>query len=42
MNIELYQIIQYGTFESMELNDERLETYKRIRTHFVYAVKHDG
>ena len=36
------QLHEYDTFESRGKNTKIPEGYKRIRTHLVFAVKHDG
>jgi hypothetical protein len=39
---ELDQINEYRTFKDLGKGSKAPEGYKRIRVHFVYAVKHDG
>ena len=40
--LEMEQLHEYDTFESREKTSKIPEGYKRIRTHLVFAVKHDG
>ena len=40
--LELSQLAEYNTFEDKGKNGNVPQGYKRIRVHFVYAVKHDG
>ena len=40
--LELKQIMEYKTFIDKGKKAAILQGYKRIRVHFVYAVKHDG
>ena len=41
-NTELLQLHDYTTFQDLGKNGKLPEGYKKIRVHFVYAVKHDG
>ena len=40
--LELEQIHEYGTFLDKGKNAPIPDGYKKIKVHFVYAVKHDG
>ena len=40
--LELKQILEYGTFNDMGRHGRAPSGYKKIKVHFVYAVKHDG
>lgn len=41
-NLELTQILEYGTFNNYGWGGTAPEGHKRIKVHFVYACKHDG
>ena len=40
--LELSQVLDYGTFNDMGKYVRAPAGYKKIKVHFVYAVKHDG
>ena len=40
--LELQQIDDYKTFSDLRKNAPIPKGFKRIKVHFVYAVKHDG
>ena len=40
--LELHQVLGYGTFNDHGRHARGPEGHKRINVHFVYAVKHDG
>ena len=40
--MELQQIDDYKTFSDLRKNAPIPKGFKRIKVHFVYAVKHDG
>ena len=40
--LELDQLYNYSTFKDMSKFSKTLYGHKKIRTHLVYAVKHDG
>ena len=40
--VEMDQLNEYSTFEDRGKNAQLPTGYKKIRTHLVYAVKHDG
>ena len=42
MALEMSQLQEYQTFTSLGKNAKPPDGYKRIRVHFVFAVKHDG
>ena len=42
MALELAQLQEYNTFRSLGKGTAAPKGYKKIRVHFVFAVKHDG
>ena len=42
MALEFAQIMEYDTFHDYGYGDRKPPGYKRIRAHWVFAVKHDG
>ena len=42
MALELHQIMEYKTFQDMGKGDRRPRGYKKIKAHWVFAIKHDG
>ena len=40
--LELQQLQEYNTFRDLGENGKIPQGYKKIRTHLIYAVKHDG
>ena len=42
MALELSQLMDYETFKDYGYGDKRPAGYKRIRTHWVFDIKHDG
>jgi len=41
-DLEIVQLTEYETFKDLGRGANAPDGYKRIRVHFVYAVKHDG
>ena len=42
ITLELLQLSKYDTFVDVGIGKFPSDDYKRIRVHFVFAVKHDG
>jgi len=42
MALEMSQLKEYGTFKNLGKGGEPPPNFKKIRVHFVFAVKHDG
>ncbi len=40
--LELEQLNEYNTFRHLGKGERAPDGYKKIRVHFVYAVKHNG